>query len=177
MNRLPAFAAACLLTFSLTAQHASKPAPMHKPTYPASKQLIVNFHGKLTTFTVAQLLKMPQVTVHVHNVHHNADETYTGPLVSEVLAAAGLRANDQTDPMILHSSVVATAADHYFVVYSAAELEPDFSRSQVIVALMKSGLPDTDGGVLQLINTDANKPARWVHGLTDLNVITIATKR
>jgi hypothetical protein len=75
---------------------------------------------------------------------------------------------------MLHSSLVATATDHYFVLYSIAEVEPSFSTGKVIVAVMKSGLPDTEGGVIQLINTVDAKPARWVHGLSNLSVMSVA---
>ncbi len=49
-----------------------------------------------------------------------------------------------------------------------------FTSSQVIVAVMKSGLPDTEGGLIQLINTNAARPARWVHGLSDINIMSVA---
>ena len=148
--------------------------PMKKPV-PPSHQVTVNFQGKVTTFTVEDLLKMPQVTVHVHNAHRDNDETYAGPLLSDVLAAAGLTSSKETQPLILHSSIVATGTDKYFVLYSCAEVEPAFSNSKVIVAIMKSnGLPDTEGGNIQLVNTDGAKPARWIHGLTYLNVMSLA---
>lgn len=145
-----------------------------KPPVPPSKFLNVGFQGGVITLKVADLLALPQVTVHVHNAHRNTDETYTGPLLSDVLAKAGLVANKDTEPLILHSSVIATGTDHYFVLYSAAEVEPMFSRSQVIVAVMKSGLPNTEGGTIQLINTDGARPARWVHGLADINVMSVS---
>ncbi len=149
------------------------PASMHKPPVPPAKALNVTYAGKTVTLTVADLAAMPQTTVHVHNAHLNTEEEYTGPLVSEVLAKAGLVSSHETEPLILHSNLLASATDHYYVVYSMAEVQPSFSRSQVIVAIMKSGLPDTDGGVIQLINTDGAKPARWVHGLVNLNVMTV----
>ncbi len=171
---------AAVLILALTSPLLAQNAPMASGTdhakapVPPSKFLNVTFQGRLTTLKVDDLLALPQVTVHVHNAHRNADETYTGPLLSDVLAKAGLVANKETEPLILHSSVIATGTDHYFVLYSAAEVEPMFSTSQVIVAVMKSGLPDTEGGIIQLINTDAARPARWVHGLSDINVMSVA---
>jgi hypothetical protein len=125
--------------------------------------------------SVEDLLKLPQVTVHVHNEHRKIDEDYTGPLVADVLAKAGLVSSPETQPLILHSAVLATATDNYFVLYSCSEMEPAFSNSKVIVALMKgNGLPNTEGGNIQLVNTDGAKPARWVHGLTTLNVMSMS---
>jgi hypothetical protein len=163
---------ALLLVSSLTmarAQTGSQPAPaphdqtgadhsgmqhMEKAPVPPSRALNVTYQGRVTTLSMQDLTNLPQTTVHVHNAHRNADEDYTGPLLSVVLERAGLTASKETEPLILHSGIVATGTDRYFVLYSAAEVMPSFSRSQVIVAVMKSGLPDSDGGLIQLINTD-----------------------
>jgi hypothetical protein len=154
-------------------QHMADAMPEKAPV-PPSKFLNITFKGRTTTLTVEDLIKMPQVTVHVHNAHRNTDEEYTGPLVSDVLAKAGLTSTRETEPLILHSTVVATGTDHYFVLFSCAELEPSFTTGQSIIAVMKAGLPDTEGGVIQLINANAAKPARWVHGLTNLNIMSLA---
>ena len=179
--KLRCLALACV--FPLSTLGAQTPDPPHHPNdgvarmekapVPLSKSLVVTYQGRVTTLSMEDLLNLPQTTVQVHNAHSNADEEYTGPLLSLVLARAGLSSSKETEPLILHSSVVATGTDRYFVLYSAAEVMPAFSKSQVIVAVMKSGLPDTNGGGIQLINTDGAKPARWVHGLANLNVVSM----
>lgn len=175
--------AAALLAAPLTLiaqapmQHdAMTPGEHMKPPVPPSKAVTVTFQGKVTVFTVEDLMKLPQVTVHVHNAHRNGvEETYTGPLLANVLAAAGLSGAHENEKTILHSSIVATGTDHYFVLYSAAEVEPAFSTGQVIVAIMKGNmLPDEEGGGIQIINTTDAKPARWVHGLMSINVMSLA---
>jgi hypothetical protein len=177
-----------LTPFAIVAQQphddmAAKPPqtgdamPMKAPVSP-SKSLNITFEGRTTVLTVEDLLKLPQVTVHVHNEHRNADEDYTGPLVSDVLAKAGLVSNRETQPLILHSTVVATGTDGYFVLYSLAELEPSFTTGQSIIAVMKNnGLPNTEGGVIQIINANAAKPARWIHGLTQLNIMSLQANK
>ncbi len=177
-------AAALLLVLAPAVLSAQNPAPQDQPEpspamhidkapVPPSKSLTVTFQGATTVLSVTDLLKLPQVTVQVHNAHLNREETYSGPLVSDVLARAGLNSSKETEPLILHSTVVATGTDHYYVLYSAAEMEPAFSTGKVIVAVMKGDLPDTEGGNIQLINTDGAKPARWVHGLTTLSVMSM----
>jgi hypothetical protein len=180
---------ALVLAFSpvaLRAQTDAMPpetkAPEHmeamKPPVPPSRSVNVLFEGKNTTVTVEDLLAMPQVTLQVHNAHRGgAAETYTGPLLSDVLERIGLKATRETQPMMLHSVIVATGTDHYYVLYSVAEVEPSFSTGKVIVAVMKDGLPDTEGGNIQLINSDGAKPARWVHGLMGIEVMSLAAQK
>ena len=178
----PAFLSLALTAFAASGQTQNEPmhdtaTKMEKAPVPASKSINVNFEGRLTTLTVRDLLNLPQVTVHVHNGHSNTDESYTGPLVSDVLARAGLKPSRETHPLMLHSSLIATGTDHYFVVYSIAEVEPMFSSGQAIVAVMKGDLPNTDGGMIELINTADKVPARWMHGLADLNVVSVAATK
>ncbi len=143
--------------------HMAEPA---KPPVPPSRAVSLAFQGKNVSVSVEELLNMPQVTVQVHNAHRGGmAETYSGPLLSDVLEKIGLKATHENHPLILHSVIIATGMDHYYVLYSAAEVEPSFSNSKVIVAVMKDGLPNADGGNIELINTDGAKPARWVHGL------------
>ncbi|MGA7156409.1 MAG: hypothetical protein WBY53_06165 [Acidobacteriaceae bacterium] len=154
------------------------PAPMAEPMkapVPPSHAVNLAFEGKNISVSVGDLLSMPQVTVHVHNAHRGGiEETYSGPLLSDVLEKIGLKASRETQPLILHSVIVATGTDHYYVLYSAAEVEPSFTTSQVIVAVMKAGLPNTEGGGIELINTNGAKPARWVHGLMGVSVLSLA---
>jgi hypothetical protein len=152
------------------------PAPMEamKPAVPPSKSVNLNFEGKSIALSLSDLVNMPnQVTVTVHNAHRGGmEETYSGPLLSDVLTKIGLTSNRETQSLILHSAIVATGSDHYYVLYSGGEVM--YSTGKVIVAVMKSGLPNTEGGLIQLINTADVKPARWVHGLTGISVMTMA---
>ena len=152
------------------------PAPMEamKPPVPPSKSVNLSFEGKTVTLSLSDLVNMPnQVTVQVKNAHRGgAEETYSGPLLSDVLTKVGLTSTRETQSLILHSAIVATGSDHYYVLYSGGEVM--FSTGKVIVAVMKAGLPNAEGGLIQLINTDDVKPARWVHGLIGLSVMTMA---
>jgi hypothetical protein len=154
------------------------PAPMEamKPPVPPSKSVNLSFEGKTLTLSLTELVNMPnQVTVRVHNAHRGgAEESYSGPLLSDVLAKIGVTPSRENQPLILHSVVVATGSDHYYVLYSGGEVM--YSSGKVIIAVMKSGLPNTEGGLIQLVNTDDVKPARWVHGLTGISVMRLAAQ-
>lgn len=156
---------------------APKAEPMKAPV-PPSRAVSLAFQGKNISVSVTELLNMPQVTVQVHNAHRGGiPETYSGPLLSDVLEKIGLKATRATQALILHSVIIATGMDHYYVLYSAAEVEPTFSNSKVIVAVMKNGLPNTEGANIELINTDGAKPARWVHGLMGISVMSLAAQK
>ena len=155
------------------------PAPVAeaaKPPVPPSKNVNLSFEGKTITLSLTDLVNMPnQVTLHVHNAHRGGvEETYSGPLLSDVLAKIGLTATRENQPLILHSVIVATGTDHYYVLYSGSEVE--YSTGKVIVAVMKTGLPDSEGGLIQLINTEDAKPMRWVHGLMGIAVMSLAAQ-
>jgi hypothetical protein len=157
-----------------TGAQMSEPA---KPPVPPSRSVNLAFEGKNIAVSAEDLLNMPQVTVQVHNAHRGGiPETYSGPLLSDVLEKIGLKATHETEPLMLHSVIVATGMDHYYVLYSVAEVEPSFSNSKVIVAVMKNGLPNSEGGNIELINTDGAKPARWVHGLMGISVMSLAAQ-
>jgi hypothetical protein len=176
--RLTLAALSCALApLTLAAQDHNAAAMPMKPPVPPSESVTITFDGHETRLPLTSLSALPQVTVHVFNAHRQKKEDYTGPLLSDVLAKAGLVASSKTEPLILHSGVIATGTDKYFVLYSLAEVEPMFTKSQVIVALTKNGgQPNTEAGNIELINTDGAKPARWLHGLTSLSVVTLSNQ-
>jgi hypothetical protein len=160
------------------AQGMQHDTPGHvMPAVKPSKTLTVSFRGVATALTLTDLVNLPQVTITVRDGHTGKDVTFTGPLVSDVLAKAGLVGSEETHQLILHSTVVATGADGYYVIYSAAELEPRFAGAKSIIAVMRGELPNTEGGLIQLVNSTDTKPARWVHGLSNLNVMTLAATK
>jgi hypothetical protein len=178
MKRSTVAALLFALATTTTVMHSqSTMAPMHEDAKPIkrSTSLTVTFDGRTTTFSVEELLKLPQQTITAVDGHTGKSVTFTGPLVSDVLAKAGLVASAETHSLILHSSVIATGADGYFVLYSAAELEPMFSSGKSIVAVMQFDLPIPSG--IQLVNPLDVKPARWVHGLASLSVMSVAATK
>lgn len=142
----------------------------NKPAAAQSTQLTVTVAGKVGTFTPDDLDAMPQTTVKVHNEHTKADESYTGVLLSELLAKAGFAAGKATQTEMLHSYVRAEGTDHYWVLYSLTETEPTESNGKVIVALSVDGHGLGADGQLKLVSTDDTKPERWVRNLSAITV-------
>ena len=137
-----------------------------KPAALPSTNLTLTVDGKSTTFSVAQLAAMPQTTIKVHNAHNNADESYSGVPLGDLLAKAGFVADKTTQQTMLHSYLRAEGTDKYWVVYSLTEVEPTEHTGDVIVAIAMDGHGLGADGNLKLISTDDKKPQRWVRNLS-----------
>ncbi len=172
------FAVPACLAMGLQAQQpATMPAaPMHHDHAPAqpSTVLTVNLSGHSASLSLADLQALPQTTVAVHNEHTKADETYSGPLVSDVLTKAGMTLSEATQHNVLDSYVTAAGTDGYFVVFSGSELQSGLHKAQVIIAIAQSGQPLTRTGAFQLIDPLDVKPARWVRNLSALTMTPVA---
>ena len=188
MKRFHALAAA--LSFLLSAHALSAQAPANPGTQPTASGSEMHHHdkapavpsttlrvdtgsGPATTFSMDDLKALPQITVIVHNAHLNKEEMYTGPLLGDVLAKAGLPFSEKTEHPMLHMAILAGGTDKYFVVYSAAEVQPGLHTAKVIVALQRNGAPLDTSGQFQLVDSVDVKPARWVRNLNSITVKTV----
>ena len=147
--------------------HAEKPS---KPS--TSLQVNVPGHPGIT-LSLADLNALPQVTVEVLNAHTKTNETFSGPLVSDVLAKGGVTLSEATQHGVLDSYVMGTGTDGYFVIYSGAELQPGLHKAQTIVATAEAGKPLGRTGAFQLVDAGDVKPARWVRNLQAITVVSV----
>ena len=113
---------------------------------------------------------MPQKTVTVRNAHTNADESYTGVPLGDVLAKYGVPVDKTTHQKMLHSYIKAEGTDKYWVLYSLTEIEPTEHNGTVLIALLADGKPLGSDGQFKLIASDDKKPQRWVRNLAEIMV-------
>ena len=168
---LMALCLGCLGSMAAPAQ----PAPMGgmemaKPAAALSTSLTLTVDGKATTFSVADLKAMPQKTVKVHNAHTNADETYSGVPLSDLLAKAGFMASKTTQRQMLRSFLQVEGTDKYWVVYAVTEVEGTEHLGDVIVATSMDDKGLGADGNLKLVSTEDKKPQRWVRNLTAITL-------
>ncbi len=164
------FVTACgSITF---AQAAAMEHHEHKTKVP-STTLTIQANGTTTTLTPADLAAMPQRQLIVHNGHSNLDETYTGVGLSDLLAKYGYTLDNDGASKVYHSYVRAEGTDHYYVLYSASELEQNLHTGDSVVALTVDGKPLTDDGQFKLVVAGEKRPARWVTNLASLSVVTV----
>jgi hypothetical protein len=135
-----------------------------------STSLILDIYGKHTVLTLEQLAALPHKTVTVHNIHTNADETYTGVPLADLLSAHGAKFSKDTQKDMLQDIIVAAGTDNYSVIYSTVEVFPDYHTGDVIVADSLNGKPLTDDGALKLISTEDKHPMRWVRNLATITL-------
>jgi hypothetical protein len=167
------FAAAHAQSDVMPPEQNAAPKPHTHPMGAPSTTLTVNTGiGQPLTLTLADLQALPQQIITVHNAHSSADETYSGPLLSDVLAKAGVVLTEKTEHPMLHQYLIATGTDKYWVLYSLAEIHPGLHNAKVIVAIARSGQPLTTAGQFELIDNLDVKPARWVHNVTTITLHT-----
>jgi hypothetical protein len=134
-------------------------------------RLSVKVLGKDSKVELADLKAMPRKTVTVHNPHANADETYEGVELADVLAKYGAPLGKDLRGPALGYYVVATGSDGYKAVYALAEVDPSFHPGDVIVADTMAGKAlDAHTGPLRLVSTEDKRPARGVRNLVSIEV-------
>jgi hypothetical protein len=172
----------CLLALCLL---ASGPVSLHAQTTPTdamakhahpqtapSTSLTLTVDGKATTLSLTDLQAMPHKTITVHNEHTKADETYSGVLLSDILAKYGFPIDKTTQRKMLRSYLIAEGMDKYWVLYSVTEIEPSEHNADVIVATGINSKPLGEDGELKLIDSSDKKPQRWVRNLSAVTVKT-----
>jgi hypothetical protein len=144
----------------------------HAPATP-STSLVLSIDGKVTTLSVADLQAMPQKTVTVHNEHTKKDETYTGVELARLMARYGAPFDKAGEKKIFHSYVRVEGTDHYFVLYSGAEVQSEIHNADVLVAIAVDGKPLGEDGQIKLVASGDKRPARWVRNLSAITLVTV----
>jgi hypothetical protein len=114
---------------------------------------------------------MPHLSLTYHNSHTNADETYSGVRVSDLLIKMGAPLGSDLRGKALSDYVIATGTDGYTAVFALAEVDPSFHPGEVIVADTMNGKPlDEHNGPFKLVVTEDKHPARSVRNLVSIEL-------
>ena len=152
-----------LLSGALTAAQA----PAHSGT--------LTITGDVTTplkITPAELRRMPRTKVEIKDKEQTV--VYEGVLIGELLKRAGAPIGSELHGTALTAYVLATASDGYQAVFSLAELDPAFTKNDVIVADLIDGkpLPATHAPFKIVTPKDA-RSARGMRQLEKLEVVRV----
>ena len=118
-----------------------------------------------------ELKAVSHIAVKFHNSHSNADETYSGVRVADLLAKLGAPLGDALRGKALANYVIVTGSDGYRSVLALGEIDPSFHPGEVIVADMMDGKPlDGHDGPFKLVVTEDKRPARCVRNLVEIDL-------
>ena len=127
------------------------------------------------SFTANDLRKLPVTTVTVTlrtRAGKSSVASYTGPLLTTVLARAGLVLNNASFKNdILRQFVTVAGSDNYQATLSLAEIQPDFGNVRAILAYAKDTQPlGQDEGAVRLIVPGDHLAGRWIGDVTQVIV-------
>jgi DMSO/TMAO reductase YedYZ molybdopterin-dependent catalytic subunit len=100
--------------------------------------------------------------------------TYSGVPVAAILAKAGAPLGKSLRGPNMALGVVAKANDGYEVLFPLTEFDPAFSDRTVLLVDQRGGKPlDAREGPLRLVVPGDQRHARWVRGITSLDVVKV----
>jgi len=163
----PSLIVACLIALaSLGAQQTPTPSASDKDTL----VLRAPAHEPLR-LTAADLKALPHIGATVHKSHTNADETYSGVRLADLLIKVGAPLGRELRGKALADYIVAIGSDGYQSVVALGEIDPGFHPGEVLVADSMNGKPlDDHNGPFKLVVTEDKRPARSVRNLVSLEL-------
>ena len=116
------------------------------------------------------LAALPRATVNAA-AEGEPRSTWQGVALEDIVRRVCVASGDSLTGRALARLVRVTAADGYQVIFSAAELAPDFGDTEVILADAKDGKPLAQDGPFRLIVPKDKRTDRWVSHVTMIEVV------
>lgn len=140
----------------------------------AAKEAVVKITGEVTTpLTISEAdLQQFKQTIVVRKDRDGKDHTYSGVVLSEILAKAGVTLGAELRGENLAKYLLVEASDGYQVLFALAELDKGFTDRTIILADKIDGqlLAPADGP-FRIIVQDEKKPARCIKQVTAIKVM------
>lgn len=134
----------------------------------------LSISGEVTTpitLTKEDLKKNKQVS-HTVKDRDGKEHEFTGVPLITLLENAGTTTGTELRGENLTKYLLVQAADGYEVVFSLAEIDPEFTNQVVLLATEKDGKPLPAGeGPFRLIVPNDKKQARWIREVRSMKVI------
>jgi hypothetical protein len=141
------------------------------PVARAQSLQVTRADGTSTALTAAQISALSHVTVSARD--HDTPAQFDGVPLAEVLKLAGVETGKMKGPQMTQALLIE-AADGYKVVFALAELDPDFSDRQIILADKRDGKPlDDKQGPWRVVAPGDKRPARWIRQVTSFKIIAV----
>ncbi len=155
--------AALLLLPLLTGPLLASPLLVSRTARAAEPLLVQN-----TPMPAERLATLPTLDrrTTLHTGHGDETKQWSGPLLWNVLVAAGAIAADKPADHV-HQSIRITATDGYIAIFSAGELSPAFAGKPIQLALQENGTPLP---LPRLIVPDETRGGRSIHDIVRIDV-------
>jgi DMSO/TMAO reductase YedYZ molybdopterin-dependent catalytic subunit len=122
---------------------------------------------------LADIAAFQRQTIRVTDEKGNPAE-YGGVPVEEILKKAGAPLDKQLKGPNMSLGIVASAPDGYRVLFSLAEFDPAFTNRVILLADRRDGKPlDSREGPLRIVVPGDQRHARWIRGVTTLEVLRV----
>jgi hypothetical protein len=135
----------------------------------ATTPVKLTFGDKSAEWTVPKIAKLPHQTITVHNGHLNADQTFSGVPLIQLITPLGVPEKPKGKDFKLY--LLVEGRDGYKVVFAIGEIAPDVHDGTVLLADSVDGKPITENGPFQLVCTGEKRPARWVRNVVAIRVM------
>ena len=123
------------------------------------------------TASISELKTLARTTVTVED-DNGQKSTYEGVLVGELLKRAGAPLGGDLRGDAVATYVLVTANDGYQVVFSLAELDPDYTGSDIMVADTVDGKPLFDyQGPLRIVAPGDRRGSRSIRMVERIEVV------
>lgn len=139
----------------------------------AQNAATLSISGEVTTpleLKLADLASFKQVS-HIVKDRDGKEHEFSGVALIQILEKAGVSTGSKLRGENLAKYLLISAADGYEVVYSLAEIDPEFTDQVIILATAKDGQPLASGeGPFRIITPNDKKPARWIREVRSIKV-------
>jgi len=141
------------------------------PALDAQSLEVTRADGTSTALTAAQIGALPHVTINTKD--HDTPAQFDGVPLAEILKLAGVETGKMKGPQMTEA-LLLEAADDYKVVFALAELDPDFSQRQIILADKRDGKPlDDKQGPWRIVAPGDKRPARWIRQVIACKIVVV----
>ncbi|NIJ52522.1 molybdopterin-dependent oxidoreductase [Dyadobacter arcticus] len=139
----------------------------------AQNTATLSIGGEVTTpleLKLSDLSSFKQVSHKVKD-RDGKEHVFAGVALIELLEKAGVTTGAKLRGENLAKYLLITAADGYEVLYSLAEIDPEFTDQIILLATTKDGQPfGTGEGPFRIITPNDKKPARWIREVRSIKV-------
>ncbi|NIJ52658.1 molybdopterin-dependent oxidoreductase [Dyadobacter arcticus] len=139
----------------------------------AQNTATLSISGEVTTpleLKSADLASFKQVSHKVKD-RDGKEHEFSGVALIEILEKAGVTTGAKLRGENLAKYLLISASDGYEVLYSLAEIDPDFTDQVILLATTKDGQPLANGeGPFRIITPNDKKPARWIREVRSIKV-------